>query len=82
MTDWSARDINMTFDFLPEGYYKATICKDGVNAERHVADYILTDTMMKKTIPCIFILHPVEYFLFAYKSNDIRERRLLQTAIT
>ena len=48
MTDWSARDINMTFDFIADGNYKATICKDGVNAERYAADYILTDTMVKK----------------------------------
>jgi alpha-glucosidase len=49
MTDWSARDISIAFDFLDDaGNYKATICKDGVNAERYAADYILTDTTVKK----------------------------------
>jgi alpha-glucosidase len=48
MTDWSARDIDLKFDFLAEGDYKATICKDGVNAERYAADYILSDTIVKK----------------------------------
>jgi alpha-glucosidase len=48
MTNWSARDINIKFDFLDSGNYKATICKDGVNADRYAADYILMDTTVKK----------------------------------
>ena len=48
MTDWSARDINIKFDFLDKGNYKTTICKDGVNANRYAADYILMDTTVKK----------------------------------
>jgi hypothetical protein len=35
-------------DFLDNGDYKATICKDGVNADRYAADYILVDTTVKK----------------------------------
>ncbi|HVU55978.1 MAG TPA: glycoside hydrolase family 97 protein [Puia sp.] len=41
MTDWSARDLTLPLDFLEEGTYKATICKDGVNAHRYAADYTL-----------------------------------------
>jgi alpha-glucosidase len=48
MTDWEARDINLKFDFLDEGEYKATICKDGINADRYASDYILIDTLVKK----------------------------------
>ncbi len=48
MTDWEARDINLKFDFLGEGEYKATICKDGINADRYASDYILIDTLVKK----------------------------------
>ncbi len=48
MTNWSARDINIKFDFLDDGSYKATVCKDGVNADRYAADYILEDTAVKK----------------------------------
>ncbi|MDB5276208.1 MAG: alpha-glucosidase [Ferruginibacter sp.] len=58
MTDWSARDINLKFDFIAEGNYKATICKDGVNAERYAADYILADTMVKKNDTIQFHLAP------------------------
>ena len=49
MTDWSARDIDIKFDFLDaDANYKVTICKDGVNADRYAADYILSDTTIKK----------------------------------
>jgi alpha-glucosidase len=49
MSNWTPRDINIKFDFLPDGdAFKATICKDGVNADRYAADYILSDTVVKK----------------------------------
>ena len=49
MTDWSARDIDIKFDFLESGVdYAVTICKDGINADRYAADYTLTSTVIKK----------------------------------
>jgi alpha-glucosidase len=39
MTDWTARDIELDFSFLPEGNYEAEIFKDGVNADRDGTDY-------------------------------------------
>ena len=48
MADWSARDVYVRLGFLDAGNYKATICKDGVNADRYPADYILTSTILKK----------------------------------
>ncbi|MCJ7467739.1 MAG: glycoside hydrolase family 97 protein [Maribacter sp.] len=41
MGDWSERDVTIAFDFLEEGNYVATICKDGQNADRYAADYVL-----------------------------------------
>jgi alpha-glucosidase len=41
MTNWSARDLTVKFDFLPEGNYEATVCRDGVNADRYAADYVI-----------------------------------------
>jgi len=41
MTSWSARDLTLPLDFLDAGAYKATICQDGINADRYAADYIL-----------------------------------------
>jgi alpha-glucosidase len=49
MSNWTARDVTIKFDFLEGDHpYKATICKDGVNADRYAADYILSDTWIKK----------------------------------
>jgi alpha-glucosidase len=49
MSNWTPRDIAIKFDFLDgSGNYKATICKDGVNADRYAADYILSDTTLQK----------------------------------
>ena len=39
MTNWKARDITIDFSFLPEGSYKITYFKDGVNADRNGTDY-------------------------------------------
>jgi alpha-glucosidase len=40
MGDWTERDLTVNFDFLDEGNYTATICKDGLNADRYAADYV------------------------------------------
>lgn len=49
MSNWDARDVVVKFDFLKDGNYKATICKDGVNADRYAADYVIQkDLTVKK----------------------------------
>jgi alpha-glucosidase len=49
MSNWTPRDVDIKFDFLDApGNYKATICKDGVNADKYAADYILSDTIIRK----------------------------------
>jgi alpha-glucosidase len=48
MTDWTPRDLNITFDFLEEGTYTAKICKDGINADHYAADYVLDSLTIKK----------------------------------
>ena len=48
IADWTARDIYVRLGFLDAGNYKATICKDGVNADRYPADYVLMSTILKK----------------------------------
>lgn len=37
--DWTARDVELKLDFLPEDKYDVTIYQDGVNAERAARDY-------------------------------------------
>ncbi|WP_018617427.1 glycoside hydrolase family 97 protein [Segetibacter koreensis] len=49
MSNWDERDLVVKFDFLKDGIYKATICKDGVNADRYAADYVIQkDVSVKK----------------------------------
>ena len=40
ITDWSERNIDLSFDFLPKGNYSAEIFTDGVNADRIGNDYV------------------------------------------
>lgn len=46
MTDSSARDINIDLSFLNNGNYKATICKDGINADRNAMDYAIEEKLV------------------------------------
>lgn len=39
MTDWTPRDINLSFDFLSEGSYEVTLFTDGINADKQASDY-------------------------------------------
>lgn len=39
MTDWTAREITLNFDFLGKGTYEATLFKDGINADKQAEDY-------------------------------------------
>ena len=42
LTDWTARDFNLKLEFLEDGKYLATLCMDGLNAEKYPADYTIT----------------------------------------
>ena len=48
LTDWSIRDFTLKLDFLGEGNYVATLCNDGINAERYPADYAITNFEVTK----------------------------------
>jgi alpha-glucosidase len=39
MTDWTGRVTEAKLSFLGAGKYRAEICQDGVNAEKHGSDY-------------------------------------------
>ena len=41
MSNWNERDLGIPLDFLGNGNYTMTICKDGVNADRYPSDYII-----------------------------------------
>jgi alpha-glucosidase len=39
MTDWSPRSLELDLSFLSEGNFTIQVWKDGVNADRHAADF-------------------------------------------
>jgi alpha-glucosidase len=39
MTDWTARELEVDLSFLPEGAFRMTAYRDGVNADRFAGDY-------------------------------------------
>ncbi len=39
MTDWDTRTLELNLDFLDSGNYKMQIWKDGINADKHAADF-------------------------------------------
>ena len=39
MTDWTARDLELDFSFLPDGNFTLDSYQDGVNADRNAGDY-------------------------------------------
>ena len=57
ITDWTPRDLDIDFSFLPAGMnYKATWFVDGANAHRNANDYkIFTETITNKTITTVHL---------------------------
>jgi len=39
MTNWDGRDVDVSFSFLPEGKFKASVFRDGMNSDRVGNDY-------------------------------------------
>jgi alpha-glucosidase len=49
MTDWTARDLEIDFSFLPEGNFVLESYQDGVNADRYGSDYKKVRSQVNKT---------------------------------
>jgi alpha-glucosidase len=49
MTDWTPRELEIDFSFLPEGNFHMESFEDGVNADRQASDYKMTKTQVNKT---------------------------------
>jgi alpha-glucosidase len=48
MTDWTGRTFNLKLSFLSAQNYEATMCEDGINADRYAADYSIKTFSVKK----------------------------------
>ena len=50
MTDWTPREFEISFSFLPEGNYNVVIMQDGINADKNAIDYKkVSSTVTDKT---------------------------------
>lgn len=47
MTDWTARELSIALDFLPDGSFEAVILRDGVNADRYASDYMIENKTLR-----------------------------------
>jgi alpha-glucosidase len=63
------RDITMQLDFLNDGNYKTTICKDGLNAHNYGADYELIEKTIQKNEPVTIHLAPGGGFIIQLIKN-------------
>ncbi|RZK40679.1 MAG: glycoside hydrolase family 97 protein [Pedobacter sp.] len=48
MTDWNVREIEQTLSFLDGKTYRMDILSDGINADRHAADYKVSSLKVTK----------------------------------
>ncbi len=49
MTDWTPRDLEVDFSFLPEGNFTLEAYQDGINADRNASDYRKTTQQITKS---------------------------------
>lgn len=49
MTDWTPRELEIDFSFLPAGTFQMESFEDGVNADRQASDYRMTKTQVHNT---------------------------------
>ena len=69
ITDSSARDIYIDLSFLDERNYTATICKDGINADRNAMDYAIEEKTLSANNKLQIHLAPAGGFLIKLKKE-------------
>jgi alpha-glucosidase len=69
MTDSVARPFSVKLDFLQEGDFQATICEDGINADRYAADYRLHQKIVGNKDVLTFTMQPGGGFVARLRKN-------------
>lgn len=67
LNDWNAKDITVPLNFLDDANYNATVCKDGINADRYASDYTITQQPVHKNDSLTIHLAPGGGFLVKVK---------------
>lgn len=58
MTDSVKRNYSLPLTFLKQGEYTATICEDGINADRYASDYKITSKTLSSKDSLTFTMQP------------------------
>ena len=70
MTDSSARDMKIDLSFLDDANYSATICKDGINADRNAMDYVMEEKTLTANDKLQIHLAPNGGFLMRLRKRN------------
>jgi len=65
----NAKDIKINFSFLAGGKYAATICRDGINADRNAMDYVIEESTAQNDSSLNIHLAPNGGFLLKLTRN-------------
>lgn len=65
----ASRDVTLKLDFLDAANYKATFCKDGLNAHNYGADYEIVEKNCQKDEPLTIHLAPGGGFIIRLIKN-------------
>ena len=69
LTDWTSRDFSLSLDFIGEGKFTATFCKDGINADKFAADYEITSFEADKQTVLPIHMAPGGGFMLKLRKN-------------
>lgn len=67
MTNWDAREVALDLSFLEDADYKATIFRDGINADRQATDYIKEEKVITKKSQVVIRMEPGGGFAISLK---------------
>jgi alpha-glucosidase len=69
MTDWTTRELMVDLSFLDNMVYSATICEDGVNADKYPSDYQLQTKQLSPIDKLAIKMAPGGGYLIRLRKN-------------
>jgi alpha-glucosidase len=70
MTNSTGRTVNVPLSFLEAGTYDATVCADGINADRWAADYTITERVFTKSDTIAITMAPGGGFMMRLRKRE------------
>jgi alpha-glucosidase len=69
MTNWTGRTLTIPLSFLEAGAYKATLCADGINADKWASDYSIKEQDFNKGDSLTITLAPGGGFMMRLRKE-------------